>query len=144
MPDTAVLASPVGCAGRVLMLNEVDVLPPVFVAVTRSVFALPGDKLFNTIVDAVKGTLAPPFKVYDQEVLTPLVLTPPDTSTVQPVVVIGPKAEILSTGAVGGFGRVLKVPPVKGMPEREFNVVVAEPILVSHAFVASTCAPYEL
>ncbi len=48
--DTAVLARPVGCTGRVIMFNEDDVLPPVFVAVTLTVFKLPGDKVFNTIV----------------------------------------------------------------------------------------------
>jgi hypothetical protein len=75
-------------------------------------------------------------------VATPVGLIPPFITTVQPVVVIGPKLEILSTSAVGGFGRVLNVPPVKGISQREFNVVLDTPITVPHEFVASTCAPY--
>ena len=64
----------------------------------------------------------------------PVPLIPPSTITVQPVVVIGPKVQIVSTGVLGGVGRVLNVPPVKRAPVREFNVVLVRPVCVPHEF----------
>ena len=84
--------------------------------------------------------VAPPFKLCDKETIVPE-LSPPLINMVQPVVVIGGIGEILNIGALGGFGRVVNLPPVNTAPVREFNVVLAVPVAVPQEFEASTCAP---